>query len=155
MYSNTIGCKMKNKIFSAGTEQNLTCHPPGEQIKGFVRPMLLLLIGLKPGYGYELIERISQDQSIPDVDPGLLYRTMRQLEKEQLVVSKWDTTGDGPARRMYEITEKGIEQLHFWAANIRRTRERLERFLITYQTHFGLENSDSIGETNKPRVSPK
>jgi len=133
---------MKNKIMNIDIDDNFPCHPPGEQIKGFVRPWLLLLIGQKSGYGYELIERISKDQSIPEIDPGLLYRTMRKLEKEHYVKSKWDTSGDGPARRIYEITEKGVEQLHLWAANIRQTRERLGRFLITYQTYFDLENSD-------------
>jgi poly-beta-hydroxybutyrate-responsive repressor len=138
---------MNNKKLPAGTEQGFSCHSPGDQIKGFVRPMLLLLIGQKPGYGYDLIERISKDQNIPDIDTGLLYRTMRQLEKDRLVTSKWDTTGDGPARRIYEITDKGIEQLHLWATNIRRTREKLGRFLVTYQTHFGVEKIDSSNDT--------
>jgi len=70
------------------------------------------------------------------VDPGLLYRTLRQLEEDGLVRSSWDTEGAGPARRVYEITDEGIEYLHAWAINIRRTRARLDRFLAEYETRF-------------------
>jgi DNA-binding PadR family transcriptional regulator len=71
-----------------------------------------------------------------NVDPGLLYRTLRQFEEDGLVRSSWDTEGRGPARRVYEITDEGLEYLRAWAENIQRTRERLERFLGEYEAHF-------------------
>ena len=112
------------------------CCPPGGRVRGFAQPWLLLLLTRKPTHGYELMEQLSRDEDTPDVDPGLLYRTLRQLEEDGLVRSSWNTEGAGPARRVYEITDEGIEYLHAWAINIRRTRARLDRFLAEYETRF-------------------
>jgi PadR family transcriptional regulator PadR len=112
------------------------CCPPGGWVRGFIQPWLLLLLLQKPSYGYELMERLAQDEETPDSDPGLLYRTLRQLEEEGLVRSAWDTEGRGPARRLYQVTPEGVEYIHAWAIKIRRTRQRLDRFLAEYETHF-------------------
>jgi len=104
-------------------------------MRSLVQPRLLLLLAKKPTHGYELMERLGQEDD-PGVDPGLLYRTLRQFEEEGMVRSSWDTEGRGAARRVYEITDEGIDYLHAWAVNIRRSRERLERFLGDYEAHF-------------------
>jgi len=109
--------------------------PPGGHIRSFVQPRLLLLLAQKPAHGYELMERLEEVDG-PSADPGFLYHTLRQFEEEGLVHSAWDTEGPGPARRVYEITDDGQEYLHAWAINIRRTRERLERFLADYEQHY-------------------
>lgn len=115
--------------------------PQGGQVRGFIQPWLLLLLAQKPTHGYELMERLSQEEDAPGIDPGLLYRTMRQLEEDGLVRSSWDTEGPGPARRVYEITAGGIEYLHAWAVNIRKTQQRLGRFLAEYEALFSSEKN--------------
>ena len=105
-------------------------------MRGFIQPRLLLLLLLKPGHGYELMERLAENEEASLVDPGMLYRTLRQLEREGLVISSWDTGGSGPARRSYQVTAQGIEYLHAWAARIRATRQRLDRFLAEYEAYF-------------------
>lgn len=115
------------------------CCPGGGRVRGFMQPWLLLLLAQKPAHGYELMEQLTRDDETPGADPGLLYRTLRQFEQEGLVRSAWDTEGSGPARRVYEITDEGVEYLRAWAVNIRRTRERLDRFLAEYQAHFRFE----------------
>ena len=120
-----------------------SCYQPGGRVRGFIQPWLLLLILQKPTYGYELMERLSQDKEMPGVDPGLLYRTLRKLEKEGLVRSLWDTEGKGAARRLYEVTLEGIEYLHAWTINVRFTRNRLDRFLAEYESHFKSKEGDN------------
>jgi len=112
------------------------CCPRSERVRGFMQPWLLLLLAQKPTHGYELMEQLGRDEDTPAADPGLLYRTLRQFEQEGLVCSTWDTERGGPARRVYEITAEGLEYLHAWAVNIRRTRERLDRFLAEYESQF-------------------
>jgi len=70
-----------------------------------------------------------------DADPGFLYRTLRKLEEEGAVRSSWDTGGSGPARRVYALADLGGERLHTWAAHLRGTRARLDRFLTDYTSH--------------------
>ena len=108
----------------------------GSRIRGLVQPWLLLLLKQRPSHGYELMERLGDDEEAPDADPGLLYRTLRQLEQDGLVRSTWDTEGPGPARRLYELTPEGVEHLHAWAIDVRHNRQRLDRFLAEYERLF-------------------
>ena len=110
----------------------------GGRVRSFIQPSLLLLLAQKAAHGYELMERLAQDEDA-GADPGLLYRTLRQFEEDGLVRSSWDTEGRGPARRVYEITEDGLDYLHAWAVDVRRTQARLERFLADYEGHFQIE----------------
>lgn len=112
------------------------CGHPGSRVRGFIQPWLLLLLLQKPSHGYELMERLIRDEEAPDADPDLLYRTLRQLEQDGLVHSSWDTESRGPARRLYQVTPEGIAYLHAWTINLRRTRQRLDRFLAEYETYF-------------------
>ncbi len=61
---------------------------------------------------------------------------LRSLEEEGYVCSTWDTQNAGPARRVYELTDQGLEFLHAWAVTIDQTRQSLDRFLSEYKTLF-------------------
>ena len=110
----------------------------GCEVRGFIEPRLLLLLGKKASHGYGLMEAL---RAIPGAqnlsDPGMLYRTLRQLEKAEVVRSTWDTGGRGPARRVYELTKIGREHLEAWAAEIRKTRTHLDEFLAEYESIAG------------------
>ena len=69
-------------------------------------------------------------------DPAMVYRTLRYLEKEGFVKSKWDTKGVGPAKRNYEITQEGVDLLHGWARGIKQRKDILDKFLRLYKKHF-------------------
>ena len=111
-------------------------------VRGFLQPRLILLLLDGPAHGYELMERLEGDGEMPAADPGLLYRTLRQLEHEGLLRSNWDTEGQGPARRLYEVTPEGIDFLHTWAARARLIQRRLAQFSAQYEAHFGAPDSN-------------
>jgi PadR family transcriptional regulator PadR len=110
-------------------------HPPGGHVRSFVQPRLLFLLARKPTHGYELMEQLNEGEGAA-VDPALLYRTLHRFQADGLVSSTWDTEVPGPARRVYEITPEGLEYLHAWAVEIRRTRQQLDRFLQEYEVYF-------------------
>jgi PadR family transcriptional regulator PadR len=112
------------------------CERHRGRIRSFLQPRVLLLLVQKPAHGYELMERLGREEEGSLAGPGLLYRTLRHLEEEGLVRSSWNTEGRGPARRVYETTDDGRDYLHAWVVNIRRTQERLERFLAEYERLF-------------------
>lgn len=104
-------------------------------MRRFIQPRLLLLLAKKAGHGYELMEALGAIPGSENLsEPGMLYRTLRQLEETEVVRSTWDTSGRGPARRVYEITKIGREHLEAWAAEIRKTRTQLEEFLAEYES---------------------
>ena len=111
------------------------CHCKVERVPNFAQPRLLLELAKKTSHGYELIERLGQEGS-PTPDPGNFYRMLRSLEEDGLVCSTWDTQNSGPARRVYELTDQGMEFLHAWAATIHQTKQSLDRFLSDYENLF-------------------
>lgn len=118
------------------------CRCQGGRMRGFVQPRLLLQLARRPAHGYELMEALGAAAGEPTPDPGTLYRTLRLFEEDGLVRSEWETGDSGPARRVYELTEQGIEYLHAWAASIRDTRIQLGRFLTEYENQFQIHEGE-------------
>jgi poly-beta-hydroxybutyrate-responsive repressor len=113
------------------------CECPSGKMTRFVEPCLLFFLSQKSSYGYELMEQLNGfgfQKAKPD--PAMVYRTLHHLEKEKCVLSKWDTKGTGPAKRNYEITQKGLALLHAWAQGIAIRKQVLEKFLKQYQQCF-------------------
>jgi PadR family transcriptional regulator PadR len=111
------------------------CHCKVERVPNFAQPRLLIELAKKPAHGYELIERLGQEGDVSP-DPGNFYRVLRSLEQDGLVCSMWDTQNTGAARRVYELTDQGVEFLHAWAVTIQQTQQSLGRFLSEYETLF-------------------
>lgn len=105
---------------------------PAHLPRNFVRPCVLLLLREHPAHGYDLLERLRSFGFSP-TDPGRLYRALRTLEADGLVRSAWEPSESGPNRRMYELTRRGMEELHDHAEAIASTGAALDRFLTRYE----------------------
>ena len=103
------------------------------RVERFSEPALLLLLRDRPAHGYELVESLSELMPGRRVDMGNLYRTLRTLEAEGLVRSEWDAEAPGPAKRRYELTDRGQRLLDEWAGALRQARDRIDAFLDTYE----------------------
>src|SRR5450756_1885751 len=87
---------------------------PSEQSFGwtyrdFLVPYILLSLSLRRAHGY-FIEQYLRGLGLANVEMSTLYRTLRQLEKDGLVYSTWEPGPEGPARRIYSLTDTG----HWW-----------------------------------------
>ena len=118
-----------------GCEDQSQCRCRGGGVRGFIQARILLELFDKPAYGYELMEALGEETELAP-DPGGLYRTLRCMEEEGLVHSTWDVSSSGPARRIYQLTEAGCDTLEAWSATLRRTRQWLDQFLDSYETHI-------------------
>ena len=106
-------------------------HRRTEQPRSWLQPFLLLALEQWQSHGYELIRRMSAF-GFETLDRGSVYRTLRQLEKDGLVVSGWDTSKDGPARRLYTLTDAGRAYLEACAASLRGYQMMLEQFFALH-----------------------
>lgn len=114
----------------------------------FVEPLVLYLLKQRgKTHGYELIGAM-QDHALTDstVEPGALYRTLRRLEENSFVVSSWDVSGGGPARRLYELTEAGEEHLIEWMVILDHLAKSMARFVA--------EMGELIGDKTPSAASP-
>ncbi len=106
-------------------------EPQGGLPRNYLRATLLLLIGEAPAHGYDLLEQIAQ-MGLRTIDAGGLYRALRVMEGDGLVVSTWEHSASGPARRTYRLTNEGREWLHAWAGALRETHRYLSSYLQRY-----------------------
>ncbi len=94
-------------------------------------PVILVMLREWNSYGYELMERMAAF-GFEAMNPGTLYRTLRQMEKDGTVKSTWETSRGGPARRMYSITDAGEAYLDFWAKALKQYRRNMDTFFRLY-----------------------
>jgi len=99
--------------------------------KNWLTAVLLLQLRELNSYGYDLLEKAAAF-GFAALNPGTLYRVLRQMEKEGLVNSGWDTSGQGPARRVYSITEAGEAYLKLWAGSLDQYRRTMDMFFRMY-----------------------
>jgi poly-beta-hydroxybutyrate-responsive repressor len=120
--------KSREECRSAEAQKTaMNVHP-----KNWSVPVILLSLRECGSYGYELMERTAA-LGFGAMNPGTLYRSLRQMEKEGFCESKWDTTkGGGPARRMYTITDAGKLYLEFWAKSLEKCRQKVDAFFRLY-----------------------
>ncbi len=99
--------------------------------RNWLVPVILLTLRELNSYGYELMERTAAF-GFEAMNPGTLYRTLRQMEKEGVVESEWETSKGGPARRMYTITDAGEAYLDFWAQALEQYQRNMDSFFRLY-----------------------
>jgi len=105
-------------------------------------PYILLAISLQRAHGY-LIEAYLKNLGFFGVDKSVLYRTLRQLEKDGIVVSVWELGAVGPARRVYTLTDVGRIWLNNWSTALEGYRQLIDRFFTLYSGGGGVTDSDS------------
>lgn len=130
-------------------QDNQTVNPS----KNFVLPFILLLLSRMSLHGYELSQKL-QAFGFKTIDQGNLYRQLRQLEKDELVSSEWDTNGSGPAKRRYSITKAGITFLKGYAHQLESYQSLLDQFFNMYSSFLELyipsfQKKDPIEKINR------
>ena len=98
--------------------------------------MALVLLKEESSYGYELMERLEEEFGFEEINAGSVYRALRQMEKEGLCSSEWDSraneVGGPPPRRMYAITDAGEAYLEAWAEACEKYRRLMDQFARVY-----------------------
>ena len=97
-------------------------------------PITLVLLKEESSYGYELMQRMEEEFGFEQLNPGSVYRTLRQMENEGLCQSEWETPSaeGGPLRRMYAITEAGEANLEAWAQACKQYQQLMDEFARVY-----------------------
>jgi PadR family transcriptional regulator PadR len=108
--------------------------------KRWLTPVVLVLLKEETSYGYELMERIDEEFGFEQLNPGSVYRVLRQMENEGLCTSVWDDVrdeeegrGGPPPRRMYAITQEGEAYLEAWAKACEEYHKLMSQFSEVYK----------------------
>ena len=118
---------------SKGNSSRCSCK--SGKMSRFLIPALLLLLAEKSSHGYELTEKYSEfGFTEAGYDPGAIYRTLKLLETDGFIKSRWKTGGTGPAKKVYSITPEGLEMLISWESDIKRRLNIFEQFLQRFNS---------------------
>jgi poly-beta-hydroxybutyrate-responsive repressor len=115
-----------------GAPRSIGNHAIDARPKNWLTPVALLTLREKSSHGYELMDRIARF-GFEQINPGTLYRTLRQMEKDGLCEGTWETSnGDGAACRVYSVTDAGEAYLGFWAEGANKYQQVLDTFFLAY-----------------------
>lgn len=97
----------------------------------WIVPFLLLLVRERGSYGQDLTQSVA-DLGFGATPLGKVYRTLRRMEQEGMILSERDVFDCRLPRRRYSITELGEAYLESWAESLAEYRESMDLFLGVY-----------------------
>lgn len=98
-------------------------------MKGFIDPIVLSVVVRGDTYGYQIAKVVNeQTNGALELKEGTLYPALRRLEAEHLIEGFWGNETDGPRRRYYRITKKGLASLE----SSRQSWNQYQRILNTF-----------------------
>lgn len=97
----------------------------------FVEPVLLLMLKERGrSYGYDLSGHLAEYAfTDAEIERAVLYRTLRRLQENGYVSSRWYVEEAGPARRVYVLTKAGERHLREWAQVLTKVADSMNRFV--------------------------
>lgn len=87
----------------------MTGHDP-QMLKGVLPLLLLRLVADADDYGYSIVLRL-HELGLAELTEGTVYPALSRLEGRGLLGSRLVPSTSGPARKYYELTPDGAEEL--------------------------------------------
>lgn len=111
-----------------------SCHYSGG---GLIQLLVLRILHEKPSHGYQImeeLEKITAEKYIPET--GAIYTMLRRMEERGLVTSEWEKKEAGADRRIYTLTETGVNFLKQGLEMVKSRRELMEKLVQFYDANF-------------------
>ena len=78
--------------------------------KGVLELCILNIVGCDRVYGYDIVRQLRESGALV-VSEGTIYPILGRLKRDGLVKTSLEESPEGPARKYYELTRRGEEQL--------------------------------------------
>ena len=99
-----------------------------------LRPSILVMLLEEPAHGYQLADMLTERGIVPEhLDSSAIYRDLREMEEHGWIESHWDEDSKGPRRRVYKVTERGLNCLEAWMENLGAVGERIGDLIARFQ----------------------
>ena len=100
--------------------------------KGVLNLCVLVLLDKQDRYGYELVQKISNQISISE---GSVYPLLRRLTKEGYFTTYLKESTEGPPRKYYQLTDTGRTYLHEQLDEWKKFREGVNTLIEERVNH--------------------
>ena len=96
------------------------CPCAGKNLDRFIQPAVLAVLAEGPLHGYRVLKSLSAMPMFAGRQPDAtgIYRFLKAMEDRDLVESKWDLSGSGPAKRFFTLTPAGKKCVAGWVGTI-------------------------------------
>lgn len=107
------------------------CPCNGTNLEKLIHPAVLTLLTTEELHGYSIVLKLQETCMLhgKKPDPSGVYRCLRQMEQQGLVTAIWDVSNSGPAKRLYRITDDGLDCLRTWINTLEDYHRSLGLFL--------------------------
>ncbi|NLX54903.1 MAG: PadR family transcriptional regulator [Planctomycetaceae bacterium] len=107
------------------------CPCAGGTLDKLIQPAILVILAEGPLHGYRLVERLGEMRMLAGHKPDAsgVYRFLKGMEGRGLVNSAWDTSGSGPAKRVFQMTASGQSCLRVWITTLEAYRDGINSLL--------------------------
>lgn len=107
------------------------CSCAGRNLDKLIQPAVLAILARKPQHGYVVMEHLKAMPMLEGdaPDSGGVYRLLNVMQERGLVQCQWDTSGSGPAKKLFCLTESGRHCLARWLTTLDDYHHRLGQML--------------------------
>ena len=103
----------------------------------WIQLLILRIIYEMPLHGYLLVEKMNELLAgRRPIKPGSLYTILRRMEKSGFLSSDWDRESSRLKRRVYKLTEAGLERLKNGRRMVMSQRIVLDEMMNFYEKNF-------------------
>lgn len=111
--------------------EEVKCPCEGNNLDKLIHPAILTVLAQEDLYGYKIVQRIAETPMFNGQKPDGtgVYRILKSMEKQGLVVSFWNLADTGPVKRIYQLTGAGEECLLRWVETLKEYRDTIGAML--------------------------
>lgn len=119
------------------------CPCSGKNLPRLLQPMIMALLTREKLHGYRIQELLEQQGMFRNQSPDMagVYRVLRNMEQEGLVLCEWELQPTGAPRKQYAVTEKGKNCLVQWKQTL--TEYRISVAAVIEQLESALRSSSA------------
>ncbi len=121
-----------------------------------LKKAILLMLRNNELYGYDINRRLAQQDMSSNI--SRLYGILNEMQKDRLLMDRWERSKEGPRKKMYSLTDKGREALNeillaaistvhlFYGDYLRSLLPKIDVFgnILNVLTE-GMEQGDNLG----------
>jgi PadR family transcriptional regulator PadR len=102
----------------------------------FLNPSIMLLLAEEPSHGYALLDKlVAMGVAEKRLPLPLIYRALAYLEVKRMAGFEFKKhEGRGPARKIYHLTNKGMEELASWSESMKDISKFIDEFQERYES---------------------
>jgi len=103
----------------------------------WIQLLILRVLYETPLHGYRLIDEVNKLlKGRRPIKPGSLYTILRRMEKSGFLSSEWDKESSRIERRVYNLTEAGLERLKNGRLMVAGQKQIIDEMTEFYEKHL-------------------